>query len=75
MTGLFHELYSVPAGGLSSNTHCVLTTEARLQNMVADINTKLVKLVERRNLEMTDTQMLAGYVVDSTTAVHHFMRG
>ncbi|WAQ96320.1 SMG1-like protein [Mya arenaria] len=53
----------------------VLAADVRLQTIIQDTNTKLIKLLERRSLEKAEIRLLEQHVIDSRGAIDNFVRG
>ncbi|XP_052759875.1 serine/threonine-protein kinase SMG1-like [Mya arenaria] len=52
----------------------VLAADVRLQTIIQDTNTKLIKLLERRSLEKAEIRLLEQHVIDSRGAIDNFVR-
>ena len=44
LTAQFQEMYGLPAGGVHPNTQQIFATEAKLQNIVTELNNRLLKV-------------------------------
>ncbi|XP_064619648.1 serine/threonine-protein kinase SMG1-like isoform X2 [Lineus longissimus] len=51
----------------------ILNTEARLQTVIGDTSNKLMKVMERRNLEGADTSYLGVQVQECANAIHQLL--
>ncbi|XP_062590366.1 serine/threonine-protein kinase SMG1-like isoform X1 [Saccostrea cucullata] len=69
----FHELYG-KQGFSPAKTQLVLNTEARIQGIITDVNTRLMKLLERRRQENAETEYLEHQIVEQNKSVQTFVR-
>lgn len=69
----FHELYG-RQGFSTTKTQLVLNTEARIQGIITDVNSRLIKLLERRSQENAETEYLERQILEQNKTVQAFVR-
>ncbi|OWF37806.1 serine/threonine-protein kinase SMG1-like [Mizuhopecten yessoensis] len=69
----FHDLYGNPVIS-PAKIQLILNTETKLQAISADINVRIVKLIERRSTEATETSVLELQIEENSKALQCFVQ-
>ena len=59
----------------SVSSQPVLNIELKLQTIINNTNTRLIKLMDRRGLEVTDTPQLETLMDQATCLIKNFIQG